>query len=420
LTEVNESRGSRESISSSPTLSQFPWRRCATRTSSSWLQPTGIVAFEYRKHHPVPGEPAVRGDAPLQAATLGSGGRASGAICYDYDFPHLAREHARLGLDVVALPSSDWRGIDPIHTQIAAIRAIEGGFSLVRSTRLGLSAAVDATGRVRASASYFESDNRVLLGNVPSRGVRTFYAVVGNLFVYLCLAMVGGVVMSQVFRRNHPRVAVTAGSLFLFSACSLSTSGPPIAAYDNPTTALVLLDLQKDFLAPDGKLPVAPHQVEPVLLAAEKLVEVAPDSAWEVVYVVNEFDRGDWPANSFRNHAAIRGEPGAAKDPRVPVVDVPTFAKSAPDGFSNSEFDAYLRSRSVNHLIIVGVFADGCVKHTARGALNRRYQVTVVRDGVADDSDESVADALATLESEGVRVQTSSDLAKALPLPTGN
>jgi nicotinamidase-related amidase len=160
--------------------------------------------------------------------------------------------------------------------------------------------------------------------------------------------------------------------------------------------------------------------VEPVLLAARKLVEVAPDKAWEVVYVVNEFDPGDWPANSFRNHAALRGEPGAAKDPRIPVLDAPTFAKSAPDAFSNTEFDAYLRSRSVNHVIIVGVFADACVKYTARGALNRRYKVTVVRDGVAADSDESVADALATLESEGVNVHPSTDLVQALPLPKGD
>jgi apolipoprotein N-acyltransferase len=60
----------------------------------------------------------------------------SGALCYDYDFPALAAQHGSLGVDLVALPSSDWRGIDPIHTQMAAVRAIEQGVSIVRSTVL--------------------------------------------------------------------------------------------------------------------------------------------------------------------------------------------------------------------------------------------------------------------------------------------
>jgi apolipoprotein N-acyltransferase len=79
------------------------------------------------------------GHGPL-AAVDASFGRASGAICYDY--PKMALEHARLGVDVIALPSSDWRGIDPLHAQMAVLGAIAGGFSVVRSTRFGLSAII--------------------------------------------------------------------------------------------------------------------------------------------------------------------------------------------------------------------------------------------------------------------------------------
>lgn len=69
-------------------------------------------ACTYQKHHPVPGEPSIRGTEPLRVLARPYG-RVGGAICYDYDFPALAREHARLGADLVVVPSSDWRGIDP-------------------------------------------------------------------------------------------------------------------------------------------------------------------------------------------------------------------------------------------------------------------------------------------------------------------
>jgi nicotinamidase-related amidase len=205
-----------------------------------------------------------------------------------------------------------------------------------------------------------------------------------------------------------------AGFLLVLSACSLSTSGPPIAPEGEPKTALVLLDLQKDFLAQEGRMPVASHQVEPLLSAIRRLLAVAPEREVEVVYVVNEFGPGDWPANWFRNHAAIRGQAGTAKDPRVPVVEAPTFAKSAPDAFSNSDFDAHLRALNVDHLVIAGVFAGGCVKHTARGALNRAYRVTILRDAVADTSDQRVVNALADLTADGAAIRSSSEVIQTI------
>ena len=113
-------------------------------------------------------------------------GVATGAICYDFDFPALALEQARLGLDLAVVPSSDWRGIDPVHTQMASLRAIEGGFSLLRSTRFGLSAAFDSTGRARAWESSFESKDRVMLATLPARGRPTLYRAIGDVFVVLC------------------------------------------------------------------------------------------------------------------------------------------------------------------------------------------------------------------------------------------
>lgn len=139
----------------------------------------GAVLARYHKHRPVPGEPAKVHDEPMPLLET-SYGRLSGAICYDYDFPRLARQHGRLDADLVALPSSDWRGIHPIHSQMAAVRAIEQGHSVLRSTRWGLSVGVDPYGRLRGWQSAFEPGNGVLWVSLPTRGVSTVYTRIGD------------------------------------------------------------------------------------------------------------------------------------------------------------------------------------------------------------------------------------------------
>ncbi len=141
----------------------------------------GTRAPLYLKHHPVPGEPAVPGTGPMPLALDPELGRVSAALCYDYDFPRLGLAQAALGADVVALPSSDWRGIDPIHAQMAVPRAIEDGVSVVRATRFGSSTVIDPHGRVRAMHSAFDTGARTTLADIPTHGVRTIYGTVGDV-----------------------------------------------------------------------------------------------------------------------------------------------------------------------------------------------------------------------------------------------
>ena len=148
----------------------------------------GSIQSTYLKHEPVPGEPCTKGVEPhtlfqMDDVSLG------GAICYDLDFPALAREISKMGADVVAVPSSDWRGIDPIHTQMAGMRAIEGGFSMIRSTRWGLSATVDPYGRVIGQLSDFNSDEKILVSSVPKNGKRTIYSVLGDWVILAGLVL---------------------------------------------------------------------------------------------------------------------------------------------------------------------------------------------------------------------------------------
>ena len=63
---------------------------------------------------------------------------------------------------------------------MARVRAIEGGFSIVRSVRAATSAAIDPLGRFRATLSPWEENDRVLVATVPARQLRTLYAAVGD------------------------------------------------------------------------------------------------------------------------------------------------------------------------------------------------------------------------------------------------
>ena len=100
------------------------------------------------------------------------------------------------------LPSSDNLGVDPFHTQIAAIRAIEGGYSILRSTRMGLSAGIDPQGRIRGWLSANETVERILITTIPREGIWTLYSKVGDLIAYL--AVLGVLVLTgfRVSRRK--------------------------------------------------------------------------------------------------------------------------------------------------------------------------------------------------------------------------
>jgi apolipoprotein N-acyltransferase len=187
----------------------------ATRTYENklvWVRPDGRIDHVYNKHHPVPGEPATPGTEAFRVVDSGVG-RAAAALCYDYDFPSLARAQARLGMDLAVVPSSDWRGIDPIHTQMAAVRAIENGFSLLRVTRWGLTAAYDPYGRARAWESSFDSPQQVVLARVPRHGVSTLYTTIGEAFVVLCTAFTVLALAIPVLRPRLARLAHAPGAI---------------------------------------------------------------------------------------------------------------------------------------------------------------------------------------------------------------
>jgi len=165
-------------------------------------------------------------------------------------------------------------------------------------------------------------------------------------------------------------------------------------------SAVLLVDLQHDFLHGEGRMPVDQGAVPELLACVAAVVAQADAAGVPTLHIVNAFPT--WRvASLFRNFAATAGTPGAALDVRAPHRDAPIFTKSRSDAFSNPELEAWLRASGVERLIVLGVYAEGCVRRTVEGARARGFEVLVPRAGVASRNPAAVARGLAAMTRAG-------------------
>jgi nicotinamidase-related amidase len=190
----------------------------------------------------------------------------------------------------------------------------------------------------------------------------------------------------------------------------MHTKGIPIQENMPAKQALLVIDIQNDFVGPEAKLPVDKAQADLMIQNANLLISEFTDRNSEVVYVVNEFSASDRIANWFRNGAAIEGEPGAELSARIQPAGSARFPKSSSDAFSNASFDAYLRKQRITEVILLGVFADQCVLATAKGAIQRGYSVVTVSDAIASKSDKALSAAIEKHKRTGATVTKTTDL----------
>lgn len=160
---------------------------------SVWIDENGARQLVHEKERPAPGEPIVSGP-PLAKSVDTEFGRGATAICYDGSHPDLGRQRARLGIALLAIPSSDWRGISPTHSEMAVVRGVEGGYAIVRSTRYGTSLASDAWGRIVARHDDGNPSRSVMLADVVTMDVVTPYERFGEWLTALCALFVLGLV----------------------------------------------------------------------------------------------------------------------------------------------------------------------------------------------------------------------------------
>ena len=163
------------------------------------IDPSGAVAGVYDKHHLVPfGEyvpfPKLLGFTRVAAGAIdfsaGPGPRTmdlpslpptSPLICYEAIFPQEVSETARRPAWLLNISNDAWFGLSAgpyQHFAAARFRAVEQGLPLVRATNDGISAVVDAYGRVLAHLDLGTAG--VIDASLPIALAPTLYARVGD------------------------------------------------------------------------------------------------------------------------------------------------------------------------------------------------------------------------------------------------
>lgn len=105
------------------------------------------------------------------------------------------------------------------------------------------------------------------------------------------------------------------------------------------------------------------------------------------------------------------GSPGTEMDHRlIKIPGATTITKNRSDAFSTPELDAYLREYHVDQLLLTGLDGAYCVDATARGALNRGYQVTLLQDGIATESRNSIENLAKGWREAGAQVKTGTEM----------
>src|SRR6266481_77743 len=131
--------------------------------------------------------------------------------------------------------------------------------------------------------------------------------------------------------------------------------------FDPKTTALVMIDFQRDFVDPGGIGDPGP--MGRILVRGEEGHDIVKE---------------------------LYPEPGE------PVVDKP--GKGA---FFATDLDGILKHRGIRHLVVCGVTTEVCVNTTVREANDRGYDCLVLEDCVASYFPEFQTAALAMIKAQG-------------------
>ncbi len=129
-------------------------------------------------------------------------------ICFENSFPALTRDFVRAGAGflVVTVNNASYgtTAASAQHLQMSQMRAVEDGRWVVDAAVSGISAYVDPSGRVVASAGLFEPT--ILRHEVVSSDRRTLYVRLGDWFAWLSLAFVVGLIAVPRRRRREEQV----------------------------------------------------------------------------------------------------------------------------------------------------------------------------------------------------------------------
>jgi nicotinamidase/pyrazinamidase len=147
--------------------------------------------------------------------------------------------------------------------------------------------------------------------------------------------------------------------------------------------ALVVVDFQNDFAAPDGALSVAGGDA-----LAPRINELMRSGDYDLVVATRDWHPADhgsfaerggiWPVH------CVQDTDGARLHPELDAAAVDVLVDKGQDpgtdgysGFDGTNLEELLRERGIDQVTVVGLATDYCVKHTALEALQAGFAVTV-------------------------------------------
>jgi len=186
-------------------------------------------------------------------------------------------------------------------------------------------------------------------------------------------------------------------------------------------TALVVIDMQRDFVEPGGFGETLGNDVS--LLAAivptvRRLLDLFRAKGWTIVHTRESHDaaladcppaKRDRGAPSLRigdegpmGRILVRGEPGNDILPEVaPLADEIVIDKPGKGAFYATALGDVLRLKGITHLVFAGVTTEVCVQTTMREANDRGYDCLLVEDATESYFPEFKAAALAMIRAQG-------------------
>ena len=171
--------------------------------------------------------------------------------------------------------------------------------------------------------------------------------------------------------------------------------------FDTATTALVIIDMQRDFVLPGGFGEKLGNDTSLLLAAVEPTKRVLEQARRMGMFVIHtrEGHRPDLsdcpPAKLTRGGQTFIGEPSPMGRILVrgenghdiihqlyPVAGEPVIDKPGKGSFHGTSFGALLQERGITSLVVTGVTTEVCVHTTVREANDRGYECLVLSDCV--------------------------------------
>jgi nicotinamidase-related amidase len=190
----------------------------------------------------------------------------------------------------------------------------------------------------------------------------------------------------------------------------------------HPTsTALIIIDMQRDFLSPGGYLSSQGYSLarfESLIPRIVSLLSTFRRAGFPIIHTREGHNASLATVSSREAHRSrvngaeigsqgplgrllIRGQEGHEIVEDLKPLEVELVVdKPGRGAFAHTELDLMLRAKGVSNLVVCGVTADACVSSTVREASDRGYDVLVVEDGV-----ESVSEELKRWSLESIRVE---------------